>query len=276
MKLVIVGLAGSVALMGVSSVGIAQAPEKDERPAARRAAPQTKGAPTPRAARPQVQKPAARVPAQRPAVQRAHPQRPAAVQRAPQQRAVERGPAQKKQRLEPNRGGQDRQARDRREQDKLRQRQATPPAQSVDPKQVEKGLRRPDLADKEDRRQRDELRQRQAPPPPSALTPSKSTRGRVAPMSPTKKVSARSPSPVSRPPTSNVARSVRGCCGRATCSASPAVASALLRPWVTACLGAIASIDSRRRSLLLLRSTPRTAISWSTTRSASSTPRAIL
>jgi len=152
MKLVILGLAGTVALMGVSSVGIAQAPEKDQQPAAKRAAPQPRAAPAPRAARPQVQKPAARAPAQGPAAQRSVPQRPTAAQRDPQQRAAERGLAQKKQRAEPNRGQQDRQARDRREQDKLRQRQAKPPTQSISPKQVEKGPRRPDVVDKGDRR----------------------------------------------------------------------------------------------------------------------------
>lgn len=165
MKLVIVGLAGSVALMGVSSLGIAQAPNQDEQPAARRAAPQPRAAPAPRAARPQVHKPAARVPTQRPAAQRAPTRRPTAVQRAPQKRAVERGLAQKKQRVEPNRGRQDGQARDRRAQDKLRQRQATPPVQRVSPKQVEKGLRRPDASDQSDRREQDKLRKQQATPP---------------------------------------------------------------------------------------------------------------
>lgn len=177
MKLVILGLAGTVALMGVSSVGIAQAPEKDQRPAAQRAAPQPRAAPAPRAARPQVQKPAARAPAQRPAAQRSVPQRPAAAQRAPQQRAAERGTAQKKQRVERNRGQQDRQARDRRENDKLRQRQATPPTQSVSPKQVEKGPRRPDVADKGDRREQDKLRQRQATPPGQSVSPKQVEKG---------------------------------------------------------------------------------------------------
>ena len=177
MKLVILGLAGTVALMGVSSVGIAQAPEKDQQPAAKRAAPQPRAAPAPRAARPQVQKPAARAPAQGPAAQRSVPQRPTAAQRDPQQRAAERGLAQKKQRAEPNRGQQDRQARDRREQDKLRQRQAKPPTQSISPKQVEKGPRRPDVVDKGDRREQDKLRQRQATPPAQSVSPKQVEKG---------------------------------------------------------------------------------------------------
>jgi hypothetical protein len=55
---------------------------------------------------------------------------------------------QEKQSAERNRAQQTRQAQDKRPQDNLRQRQATPPAQSASPKHVEQGPRRSDGADK--------------------------------------------------------------------------------------------------------------------------------
>jgi hypothetical protein len=51
MKRVLAGLAGAIALAGVSSMGIVQAPEKTERPAAKREAQQPKATPAPRATR---------------------------------------------------------------------------------------------------------------------------------------------------------------------------------------------------------------------------------
>jgi hypothetical protein len=55
---------------------------------------------------------------------------------------------QQKQSTERNRTQQSRQAQDRRAQDKLRQRQETPPSPSANPRQADKGPRRPDGADK--------------------------------------------------------------------------------------------------------------------------------
>jgi hypothetical protein len=110
MKRVLAGLAGAVALAGMSSMGMAQAPEKGERPAAKREAQQPKAAPAPRAA--QADRPAAREPGDRKS------------------------------------GQQSRQAQDKRALDKVRQRQAKPAAKTVGPKQVEKGTGHPDVAAK--------------------------------------------------------------------------------------------------------------------------------
>jgi hypothetical protein len=147
MKRVLAGLAGAVALAGMSSMGMAQAPEKGERPAAKREAQQPKAAPAPRAA--QADRPAARAPAKHPpAAQRSRPQPPAAAQAGPRQ-AAERKRAQQGQPLDRKSGQQSRQAQDKRAQDKVRQRQAKPAAKTAGPKQVEeKGTRRPDDAAK--------------------------------------------------------------------------------------------------------------------------------
>ena len=146
MKRVLAGLAGAVALAGMSSIGMAQAPEKGERPAAKREAQQPKAAPVPRAA--QADRPAARAPAKRPAAaQRSRPQPPAAAQAGPRQ-AAERKRAQQGQPADRKSGQQSRQAQDKRAQDKVRQGQAKPAAKTVGPKQVEKGTRRPDVAAK--------------------------------------------------------------------------------------------------------------------------------
>ena len=74
MKRVLAGLAGAIALAGMSSMGIAQAPEKTERPAAKREAQLPQATPAPRATR-QADKPAAHAPVKRPAAaQRSRPQ----------------------------------------------------------------------------------------------------------------------------------------------------------------------------------------------------------
>jgi hypothetical protein len=129
-----------VGVVQANETAFAQAPDKDKKPAARRAPPAARAAPraapaAPRqVARPPAPRPAAQAPARAPAsVQRARPQRPAAVQRAQSQRpaAVQRTPQQ-------------RQVQERQLQ--LRARQARP--QQSAPKQVEKGPGRPDVATK--------------------------------------------------------------------------------------------------------------------------------
>ena len=180
MNRVLAGLAGAVALAGVSSMGIAQAPEKGERPAAKRDAKQPRAAPAPRAARQpdrpaaraapapraarqadrptaratparraarQADRPAARAPSKLPAAaQRSRPQPRAAAQAEPRQPA-ERKRAQQGQPVDRKIDQQSRQAQDKRAQDQVRQRQAKPAA-TVGPKHVEKDQRRPDAAAK--------------------------------------------------------------------------------------------------------------------------------
>ena len=128
---------GLIALSSISvilnpGISFAQAPDKGNPPAAH---------PAPRAANPApravARPPTARAPAQRPVtVQPSRPQRPAAVRPA-QQRAVKQGsaPARIK-----------RQVQEPRQQLKVRRTQ--PVLQPSAPKQVEKGLRRPEVAGK--------------------------------------------------------------------------------------------------------------------------------
>ncbi len=139
MKSVVVALVGTMALLGATTVGLAQEPDKkkEQRPAAqpKRAAPQPKAAqpqraaPQPRAAQPQVQRPAARPPTQGPAaVERARPQRPAAVPRAERraaeqrrdgaERRPERNRAEQLQRSEQSRSRQERAERERAERNR--------------------------------------------------------------------------------------------------------------------------------------------------------------
>ena len=199
MKSVVVALVGTVAILGATTAGLAQEPDKkkEQRPAAqpKRAAPQPKAAqpqraaPQPRAAQPQVQRPAARPPTQGPAaVERARPQRPAAVPRAERraaeerrdgaERRPERNRAEQLQRSEQSRSRQERaereraernrrahereQAQQRREQQKARQGEARSPAPSIAPKQVEKEARQPDAADKDAGRQAQPVARTQA------------------------------------------------------------------------------------------------------------------
>jgi Protein of unknown function (DUF1236) len=160
MKRVLAGLAGAVALAGVSSMGIAQAPEKGERPAAKRDAKQPRATPAPRAARQadrpaaratpapraarQADRPAARAPSKLPAAaQRSRPQPRAAAQAEPRQ-PVERKRAQEGRPADRKIDQQSRQGQDKRAQDQVRQ--AKPAATTVGPKQVEKDQRRPDVA----------------------------------------------------------------------------------------------------------------------------------
>ena len=129
-----------VGAVQANETALAQAPDKDKKPAAQRAPSAARAAPraapaAPRqVARPPAPRPAAQAPARAPAsVQRVRPQRPAAVQRAEPQRpaAVQRTPQQ-------------RQVQERQLQ--LRARQARP--QQSAPKQVEKGPSRRDVATK--------------------------------------------------------------------------------------------------------------------------------
>jgi hypothetical protein len=130
MKRVLAGLAGAIALAGMSSMGIALAPEKTERPAAKREAQLPKATPAPRATR-QADKPAAHAPVKRPAAaQRSRPQPLAAAQ------AAERKRAQQGQGVDRKDGQQSRQAQDKRAQEKVLQRQAKPAAKTVGPKPV--------------------------------------------------------------------------------------------------------------------------------------------
>src|SRR5271169_3597823 len=79
-------MCATIALTALSSLGAAQAPDKNKKPAARPAAPASRAAP-PRAAvaapRQVARPPAPRAVARRPTatVQRAQPQRPSAIQR---------------------------------------------------------------------------------------------------------------------------------------------------------------------------------------------------
>jgi uncharacterized protein DUF1236 len=142
MKRVLAGLAGAIVLAGMSSMGIAQAPEKTEQPAAKREAQQPKASPAPRATR-QADRPAAHAPVKRPAAaQRSRPQPPAAGQAAERKRA-QQGPGVDRKSGQPRR-----QAQDKRAQEKVLQRQARRAAKTVGPKQVEKGQRRPDVTAK--------------------------------------------------------------------------------------------------------------------------------
>lgn len=153
MKSVVMALTGVAALLGLTTVGLAQGPERGQRPAVSpRAAPQPRAAPA---------RPAMRAPSQRPAnAQRVQPQRPAAARRAPQQRAVQQNKArqntradrsriQQKTRAQRDLAGQQRTqrkraAQERRDREKTRQRQAAPSS----PKQIDKGPGRPDAANK--------------------------------------------------------------------------------------------------------------------------------
>ena len=96
MKALMSVMCAAVGLTALSTISVAQAPDKNKNPAARPAPTAARTAP-PRAAAPAAPRQAARPPAPRPVsrrpaatVQRAQPQRPATIQRAPQQRAVVR------------------------------------------------------------------------------------------------------------------------------------------------------------------------------------------
>jgi Protein of unknown function (DUF1236) len=146
MKALMSVMCAAVALTALSTIGVAQAPDKNKNPAARPAPPAARTAP-PRAAAPAAPRQAARPPAPRPVsrrpaatVQRAQPQRPAAIQRAPQQRAVVRN------RIVEQKGARQRAQQQVQERQQQLRRQALP-QQSV-PRQVNDGARNPTLATK--------------------------------------------------------------------------------------------------------------------------------
>jgi len=146
MKALMGVMCAAVALTALSTIGVAQAPDKNKNPAARPAPPAARAAP-PRAAAPAAPRQAARPPAPRPVsrppaatVQRAQPQRPAAIQRAPQQRAVVRN------RIVEQKGARERAQQQVQERQQQLRRQALP-QQSV-PRQVNDGARNPNLATK--------------------------------------------------------------------------------------------------------------------------------
>ncbi len=143
MKRVLSALAGAIVLVGVSSMGIAQVPEKNR--AVRRHAGGTTTeslASSARATR-QADRSAAHAPVKRPAAaQPSRPQLPAAGQ------AAERKRAQQGQGVDRKSGQPSRQAQDKRAQEKVLQRAARRAAKTVGPKQVENGQRRPDVTAK--------------------------------------------------------------------------------------------------------------------------------
>ena len=146
MKALMSVMCAAVGLTALSTIGVAQAPDKNKNPAARPAPPAARVAP-PRAAAPAAPRQAARPPAPRPVsrrpaatVQRAQPQRPAAIQRAPQQRAVVRN------RIVEQKGARQRAQQQVQERQQQLRRQALP-QQSV-PRQVNDGARNPTLATK--------------------------------------------------------------------------------------------------------------------------------
>jgi hypothetical protein len=143
-------MCATIALTALSSIGAAQAPDKNKKPAARPAAPAARAAP-PRAAvaapRQVARPPAPHAVARRPTatVQRAQPQRPSAIQRAPQQRAVEQRSRTRVRSVE-QKGVRERaqqQVQERSQQ--LRQGQALP-QQSAPNREVIGTARRPNLA----------------------------------------------------------------------------------------------------------------------------------
>ena len=159
MKALMSVMCAAVALTALSTISVAQAPDKNKKPAARPASPAARAAPpraaapaAPRAApqraiAPAAPRQAARPPAPRPVsrppaatVQRAQPQRPAAIQRAPQQRAVVRN------RIVEQKGARERAQQQVQERQQQLRRQALP-QQSV-PRQVNDGARSPNLATK--------------------------------------------------------------------------------------------------------------------------------
>ena len=219
MKRVLAGLAGAVALAGVSSMSIAQAPEKGERPAAKRDAKQPRAAPAPRAAR-QADKPAARAaPAPRAARQadrpaaRAAPARRAARQAdRPAARAPSKLPAAaQRSRPQPPAAAQ---AGPRQPDERKRAQQSQPVDRQIDQQSRQA----------QDKRAQDQVRQRRPSPPQQRLAQSKSRRTSVAQTSAPRVTRAHSPPPlVSTPPTSSGARSTEGYSGRARWSALPAI-----------------------------------------------------
>ena len=158
MKALMSVMCAAVALTALSTISVAQAPDKNKNPAARPAPTAARTAP-PRAAAPRLPelplrgrppaapRQAARPPAPRPVsrrpaatVQRAQPQRPATIQRAPQQRAVVRN------RIVEQKGARERAQQQVQERQQQLRRQALP-QQSV-PRQVNDGARSRNLATK--------------------------------------------------------------------------------------------------------------------------------
>jgi Protein of unknown function (DUF1236) len=140
-------MCATIALTALSSLGAAQAPDKNKKPAARPAAPASRAAP-PRAAvaapRQVARPPAPRAVARRPTatVQRAQPQRSSAIQRAPQQHAVEQRSRTRVRSVE-QKGARER--AQQQVQERSQQLRQVLPQQSA-PNQVNGAARRPNLA----------------------------------------------------------------------------------------------------------------------------------